>query len=375
MNRQVKYKSTLLYYDEPLVVLCEDKLEGLYIGLLVNDETYFCVPISPRRLDQLYKGDIDLLDVFRNLEEPEYYSCVFEVYNDYSNELRIIQIESIPHDWFPDEGLFLPEPSPDEDIVLSKSRQENKPILYVALNPPEAITGHKIHVGRLSDFLSIFQNLVKYLFKQCSNSYSSDDAFLLNVTGFQPGSFTVQLESLENGDLLGGNEIANCLRMLDEFTTRMATPQSALKFIQQYKGHLAGSYIKFLEYIQKNDSNFKYTWATPEFEKSVQHEVKSEMISSLLDLFSQSSDIANEDIELIGSVKKADSNLNTWKIFNEEDNKEYAGKIKSDSSVTVSGLVIDSKRYKFYCEETISSILGSGRAKKVLYLVKYEELG
>ena len=62
----------------------------------------------------------------------------------------------------------------------------------------------------------------------------------------------------------------------------------------------------------------------------------------------------------------------TWGIESEEDNKEHRGGTSSD--ISVDGLTIGA-RYRFVCEERIDEVVVSGKEKRTLVLLEFENLG
>lgn len=385
MKKAIRYKETLLYYDGPLVFLGEDRVGTFFICQSIdvsdNATSYLCVPVSRNRVHMLNKATIDLRTIFVEPEVEEYYLCNLSELYEFTNILTSIDKERITEEWLPEEGLYLSEPVPEVDIVLNRSKEVSKPIIHVTLDPPEAQAEHKIHADRLAGFLSSFQNLIKYLYrwtykKGCvvSELLDKKTAHLVDVTAFAGGSFTVEFEPLDYSNLFGECGLSNCLELLDEFNTKIDNAERALEFIQAHKGHLAGSYVRFLEFLRSSNTTLKYTWAYPSLKQSITKTIKTESIDPVLELCYQKAGIATEEVTFVGRVTKADKTGKTWKIRREEDKKEFSGKIKDGVNITLDGIVIENVLYRFICEEFIEEVSGTGKETKQYLLVQYEEI-
>ena len=62
--------------------------------------------------------------------------------------------------------------------------------------------------------------------------------------------------------------------------------------------------------------------------------------------------------------------MKTWRIINEEDDKEYNG----ESETELAGLIIETQRYKFVCEERLEEERGTGKEFSKLYLISLQTI-
>ncbi len=75
-------------------------------------------------------------------------------------------------------------------------------------------------------------------------------------------------------------------------------------------------------------------------------------------------------VRLVGKLTKVDEKLRTWRLVSEEDGREYNG----SSEIELAGLIIETKRYEFFCEERLEEEKGTGKEFTRLHLTNYQTL-
>ena len=381
MVRTIDFQQTLFFYDVPMLFYGIDVVGCNYLCLLVHDgndgEDYICTPISKTRLKDFFKGIIDLRVIFENPEIKEFYKCKIRDLHE-PIAISFFASEDLPESYLPEKGLYLSDKEEINEEIVDTAKEFNKPVLYASLYPPESKFENKIIADRLSNFLNVFQNVVKYAYKKTCKTISPnrvsldiEDAHKLQVFGFAGGSFTIKFEALDAGDLFGSCGIEYSLERIDQIIEAVGDKEKSLKILRENKGHLVSAYIHLLKFISENNTSLEYRWATPVFKKSKKRRLSQKDAEPLLEYLTTTEDISSEQIILVGKIIRADEKNNTWKIFNDEDQKEYAGKIKEGTNLSLKGVVIGTIKYKFICEEIIEEILGTGKEKKIIQLVKY----
>jgi hypothetical protein len=357
-----------------------------YIFFLTDDQNenlkYICTPISKKRLKEFRKGIVDLRTIFVEPEIKEFYQCEIQNFSDQTCFIDFFSSDDLPSSILPEQGFYLNEHDEIIDEIIKKAKELNKPILYASLEPPESQFETKIMADRLSHFLSAFQNMVKYAykktFKQVSTnimSFKQEDAHKLQVFGFTEGSFTVMFEPLDAGDIFGSCfAIESSFEKIDEIVDVISDNEATLNILKKNKGHLVSAYIRLLKFISENNTTFEYKWATPIFNKSKKNRISQNDAKPLLDFLTSTEDISSETIIFTGYIIRADKKNNTWKILNDEDKKEYAGKVKDGVPLSLEGVVIGSVKYQFICEEKIEEVLGTGKEQKIIQLIEYNEI-
>jgi hypothetical protein len=370
---------TLLYYDYPQVFIGVDKVGTQSVCMATSENesgvVYTCVQISESRKNALTNGEIDLRAAF---EFPEL--DVFLEARPCKNSADL-NFDFIPKDNFdsnllPEAGLFFDV----HDEVAIKAAELNTTVSYFSLSVPEASKSARIKSATLSEFLSLFQNVIKYLTRHSAKEHKikinkETLPFETDVFGFSMGSFTVHLRSSSEYDIFGDNALlSHTLTRLNLFLESIGSPEEAINFLHDIKGHSAGSLVKLLSFLSENSCPIRHRWANPSMQISDQRIVALDKIRALVEICKQRSDLITEKVKFIGSVSMADEKNRSWKIFNEVDNAIYSGDVRDTSHISLAGIVIGKGRYEFECEEVIETVLATSREKKQYYLVAYKSL-
>lgn len=386
MNKTLTPKDILVYYDGPQLFVGTDQVGARYICLLAESidthELFLCVPISAERLSNFVVGRVDLLDIFKEPETGEIYSAKLTDNTTSEVLMEIININTIPAEWFPEKGFFFEKESLLDDEIVQEACSKNKGIIYLGLNPPESRGEEvKIDIMTLADSLKLFQQLVKYAQKKSLTSLKPEtrklnaaaDNYELELYDWSSGSFKLHLQTKVSGDLGGYSEIHRAMQKIDELMQAVENPENALEILKRNKGHLIGSFKKFLAMIIEKDIPLYYEWTTPRDRKSIKKSISKESATIIYEMLNESKELETEQKEFLGKVKEVDYDKGHWAILNEEDNKRYSGWLDKTLPVDLSGIIIVSKRYKFICEERIEEETVSEKEKSKLFLISHEE--
>jgi hypothetical protein len=198
------------------------------------------------------------------------------------------------------------------------------------------------------------------------------DASKLDAFETQPGSFRILFESSKGPDLYQWVELRRALEKLDEITDNAGSPEMALITLKQNKGHLAGTYIKLLEFLIEHKTEFSYKWSSPDLVGARGRTITQKEASPLLELFKSTKELGVETVDLHGHLREANSTTGHWILESiEEDKKTYSGKVK-EGCRGVSSLVIENI-YRFHCEEKIEEVVGTSREIRTLLLVDHAD--
>jgi len=368
---------TLLFYDYPQVFIGRDKIGTQLVCMATSENedgpVYTCIQISETQKNSLIQGKIDLRSVYATPEIDTF----FEAFP--SNKSEEMSLVMLPPNGFdvnllPGEDLFFDV----YDEVAIKAAELNTTVSYVSLAVPESAESARIKSSTLSEFLSLFQNTIKYLTKIAAKENKlkiSKDAppFNTDVFGFSMGSFTVHIRSSTESDLLGDNALlSSALNRLNDFLESANNPDDAIKYLQSIKGHSAASLIKLLSFLSENSCPIRHRWANPDMQNSAKCEVSLGKINELVELCKRRGDLISEKITFRGIVSAADEKNRTWKIVNESDQAIYSGEVRADSDISLTGLVIGKGTYKFECDEVIETVLATGKEQKQYYLLGFE---
>ncbi|MDR1281642.1 MAG: hypothetical protein LBK99_12570, partial [Opitutaceae bacterium] len=378
--KTVWHTTTLFYYDGPQVFEARDAIGGHYIGLMIEPvgsaDRYLVAGIEPERLRLFRSGLLDLRDLLveRNLEE--WYLA--ESTNGLSEALALHpQSEPIAQSAFlPDPGFVLHD-RPAEELALREARMSNNVVLEVAVEPPEAVDGHRIRAGTLAGLLGHVQTIVKHAYGAAlrdlplSNRRAIDrsEAHLLDVVvPAAPGSFRIIFEGAKAPDLLGQSELVRALDRVDVLFEKASDPIQALATVKQHRGHLARSYLNLLRFLAQHRMGLRYAWAEPTFDRPRGRAVTESEVGPLITALSSVSNLGSESVELVGTLEKADVGRGNWRLSTSDG--AYSGSIKPDGP-GLAGLIPHSVPYRFSCVEEIDEAEGTGREQRTLYLIEH----
>lgn len=372
--KNIKLLHTLLEYDYPQVFIGVDAVGTRYVCMIYEivdgEPSFLCVPVSERRCADLCSEKVDLRQVFEQPEVDTFYTARPD---DLTSpfEARVADMKFVPENMLPDHGLVFCH----DDEVLNKAQELHSTVAYASLAVPESKNEPRIRTQKLSTFLTLYQSVLRHLSRAVAKADGKpipkdEEPYESDVFGFCYGSFTVQIRSAEPGDMLGENKaLVSALLKLNEFLELSGDPEKAIEFLQSVKGHAASSLIKLLGFISDNDCQLTNRWSTPVMERANQGRIRVKNAQRIVQQCRQMEDLGTEDLELEGVVDSADVTAGTWKILIGET--FASGGTKEGADVQLAGIVLGN-RYRFFCEEKMEVVLGTGKEKRTLSLIRFQ---
>ncbi len=378
----VRHHATLFYYDGPQVFEGRDAIGGHYVGLLVDSgasaNRYLLAGVAPERLREFRLGSLDLRALLMSNPDSPWFLA-----NGDADLAQPLKLESQSSPWadcpyLPDAGFVLHD-APASSASLQEARARNNLVLELAVEPPEAATEHRIRARTLAGLLTHTQTLLKHAYGAALRELSIDtrksldrtDAHLMDVIiPAAPGSFRVVLEAAKGPDMLGQNELARALTIVDELFASTSSPSDTVTRVKNRRGHLAAAYVRLLKFLAVNRSGLRYSWAEPSFAVERHHALADKETQPIIDALSGIANLGSESLQLTGELDKVDRQNGSWRLLT-ADGAE-AGKTK-ENGPSLEGLKIGSS-YRFTCEEDIQEHESSGREVRTLYLTAHEPL-
>lgn len=386
--KPVTFTNILLYCDGPQIVEAQDNIGGSYIALLVDDvdgfDRYLICGVHPLKLRSFRVGSVDLRSILLDNSATEW--GLVTVGNE-AKELPLqpeVRTGQIDEAFLPEAGFFLHE-GQLVDEALSKAYERNNLVLELCVEPPESAIDHRIHSETLAGLLINMQTLIKHSYRRVIRDLPSDlratlgrsDGHVMDV--FVPaaaGSFAIWLESsdqhsaLASTDLFFESPLHKALDIVHKFVSQKDNTSELISLARRYKGHLTGSFLRLLKFLRDTNTGLQYCWATPHSGMSKTGSLSVDHVAQLLGELSSVSDLGTEEIELRGTVEKADSTGRSWRLRDETG--VYSGSVKDDGP-DLAGVVIGG-RYLFNCLEKIEAIEGTGQEQRSLFLVERKRL-
>lgn len=373
--RTIRNIKSLVYYDGVQVFEGLDLIGGHYVGVMIgtNNSTdrYLVTGVTPEILREFRLGRVDLRFLLLNAPDSEWY--LTQVSNDFMQPLLLERQDRVLEDvdFLPEPGFFLSEPASD-DWVLQEAQGRGNTIFEFNADPPESAFGHQIKAITLGNLLLHVQALVMHAYRRALRDLSSQtrrvldtaDGGLMNVIiPAAPGSFKVVLEAARPTDMFGNGELARGLMRMDAVFESTKDLKTAKELLSEHQGHLAGSYISLMKFLDQNSLNFRYSWAEPASTDAHHGEISGDMVKGLATMLADANNLSREAVTFTGKLERALRDTGSWTLVTEDD--RWSG-TTGEHGPSLSGLEIGAE-YTFECEEHIE-IAASGRVTRTYYL-------
>jgi hypothetical protein len=379
MTNKLKVISTLIFYDVPHLFIARDVVGTTHLCLLVDDSgdnlRYLTIPVSPDRISKILNGVFDLRKAF---EEPELrvWQIIEEFDDNFGYSIKA-DFQSVPEEYLPGEGFFLPIVDAEEHIIVTEALQKDNTIIHLSL--ADGSDTHSVQADVLGDFVKLFQSLVKNTFKKTISHLPKQDKkaldqeynWALRAFAASPGSLNIHFEGTAQKELFGGSKIEKALEKIDELTSAFVDPEAYLDSLREVKGHTVTSYRRIVEKIIKENVKIKYKWYSPGEKTVHKREITRGFAEQVLVIINQKNDLSQEIKEFKGVIKSADVKNGNWRIFDDEEGKEYSG---ISTTGQLDGIVIETQKYRLICEEEITVSRVSDREEIVYKIISIEEL-
>ena len=378
--KPISFRDALVYHDGVEVFEAQDSIGGNYIGVMIESQTdrdqYLVAGVSPNRLNEFRVGDIDLRSLLLATPDDQWY--VTWTNGDFSRPLELTVGEGSICDsgYLPNDGFVLCE-APRDDQPLLRAREENNLVFELTATPPETWNRHRIRMNTLGSLLLQMQMVLRHAYSNALKDVGSrarrkidtTDGHLLDVViPAAPGSFQIILEAVRRPDMLGFAELERALQRVDDVFESASNPETARQGLRAYKGHLAGSYIKLMQFLADNESGLQYGWASPMSEATKYSGVSSTVARGLAESLAEATSLGREDVELRGALERVNFGAGTWGL-NTADGMKVGSLMEGGPNL--SGLIIR-KPYVFECEEVVD-LDATGREVRTLYLKRIQE--
>ena len=376
--KTIRHATTLFYYDGPQVFEARDPIGGHYVAVLGPtdgpDGRYLVAGVPPERLRLFRCGIVDLRTLLTECDDQELYTATAAAGFGQPLVLAPLRTPLADSGLLP-ESDFLLHDHPTDDDVLKEARERNNLIIAMVTDPPEAATRHRIRVNTLAELLHRVQSMVKYAYRAAIRGNPpllrrEHDDILDVVVPASVGSFRVVLEAANMPDLFGRSGIAMALRLMDELFENAASPEATLNVARANRGHLAGSYLKLLRFLVKNNTGLRYSWAEPASARRQDRAVSQAEAEPLVEALSGVTNLGVEKVILDGEFDKFNRGSGDWGLLTAEGMR--SGKVKEDGP-RLDGLAVGG-HYRFYCDEEIEEIDITGRETRTLYLNRHEQM-
>ena len=376
---EIRYVSTLDYYDGILLFEAQDSIGGAYVATIAEEgserDKYLMVRCRLNELRLFKQGEYELRELFQR-------SAQFGWYRAYLRGLKeplAVEYQSadaIPDDELPEAGIRLDSVDVPHEVTRAAG-QDTSVILQVVLDPPE-----RASAGAIGTFLNGLQQFLAHIgdysvsrnVRRAEVSKPNPRSYDMAVTSLEPGSAKITLERPYDADVDGTHPLSEALAVMHELLSAPADSQFVEKMIDTYGFRVAQSYLDVLRCLQSQRTGLAYTWASPQPRRSTfgySHAflnldkvdwLASELgwvVGKVADSYVESSQ------KLIGTLVMVDLWNRRWGLeINKPPGKVIRG--YADSGLQgFSGLTLN-ERYEFDCLVRVPQL----PRKRTLYLLR-----
>lgn len=371
MNKTIKLKHILLYYDRIEIFEAVDNIGGNYIAVLVDynqsSDRYIVVGVDPNRLNQFKIGLCDLRILFTRRDSYDWYYTSITQIDQCESVLEKQDADYIEEDLLPEEGFFLHEyVSETTGHVLSESKIHNNIVVGLSLIPKESYN-HTIG-------LEIYKKAINFFEKMISNVFEDNKKFGLDViVPAITGSVSILFEIRKQENLFFENDVVQSLSFLDDINGDVSNIPATIEKLSHSKGHFVKVYRDFVEFISLNNCSINYSWATPQSYNPIQRLINENDASKLYNELVKRNELVVVNKYLEGYLtsintrpKKGSWTLKTDTGFCNGTAKEGLLKDKE--------LTVNKNRYLFSCEEILTENEVTGVQEREYILFEYRQL-
>jgi len=387
MTILLKNFDVLEYYDKPVLLVCSDIINTLYLVMAIAHEidrgqdAYLCVQISQDRYFSFRSNDIDLKAIYSAPEMGFLNLGVLHQQDEDTVEIISgkLEVGELNPDWLPSEGYIVEAAVPEDMLLRMEATQRKKLVIELHLNDFDSSTPHALGLKHLTRLLMSIQSLVKYAYSDALRPLDKEaripfqnDVEGLEVFATGAGSLTIKIQTINNVDLFGESVSEKALGLLDSVIFDSA--ESPEQFIERIKGHgshFISTYKNFSKYLGDNELSINYLWTTPSMEEVKKTELTSETAKKVYEILLLENECEAEKIAVQGVFLKVDVVNHTWRIKCLGDEKRRISG-SADSANILKGITIEKIPYIIEYEELIteSSVTGKETKENILLNVK-----
>ena len=133
---------------------------------------------------------------------------------------------------------------------------------------------------------------------------ATSNYFALCNSKQRPRTSLELLESSTQSDSFETNtELASGLQLIDNLFTNVVDMEDKQLAVENYRGHLAGTFLKLLQFLTKYETSLRYSWADPSHDEPNCGRVSLHQAKILADSLAQVENLSSEDVTLVGKFE------------------------------------------------------------------------
>jgi hypothetical protein len=383
----LQLEEVFLGYDGPKLFSCRNKTGQWFIAVFVdedgNSEIYLYMPISFDRLRAVRSGQVTLRMAFSNPEDGIAYS-VRRYLDRPKCDVELVTADGIPEDWLPEETAVLGLPTPTAETFSPRSLAEEsvrtlRPLAAFELRTSDTRTEYPLR--SLGAFMQLVQDNVEAFAQEVEGRQTSAGpvqqdivaATELAFTEVRAASFVLVVAPRMSGRLFHLPLVVQALNRMRETIAAVEDDELLRGQIAQLKSRALSKYRDLLEEVEDSTSGLAM-FVTDTRGGIYSASLDDRQVKRTLDIVRTTAAQPARTLEIEAVLIGVNVRTFVFELFNEVDNKKYAGKAIDQARRQVLGLTTGN-RYRATLLEEIEIVPVTGELKSKYRLTHIVELG
>lgn len=350
-----------VYHDRPLLFSCQNELGHKYLAVLVEEESirelWLYAPMSERRFEIVRSGGIDLKTALGRPENHLLY-IVAVPYDGSPVNWMIVNETEINPDWLPVEGERLNLPTRTiKQAIERRALQAFRESVTLRLNFRKQ-TRNEAPLAGLGGIFTSFQETL--------NAMINEEA-LMNVVGFNAGSFEVEVEAEKAADLFKYSPASDALNELVDLVNSSEDTERLTARLRELGPVAADKFGGLMKVLSQEVTDAQIVWGSPRSGYGGSAGITAQQASEVWSNIQETDEPSERIYEIIGVLRGLDLDSKHFRIVDLEKDKGkvYTGYISKDS---IEDHVIQNARIQNRYSATIKEVYVPPSARKEMKL-------
>ncbi|WP_156922552.1 DUF6575 domain-containing protein [Cohnella thermotolerans] len=328
------------YIDGPKVFSCENPEGQVFVTNWIDttpqSDTWFYVPVSKKRLNQIRTGFISLRECIVNAEEGYVWEVITPAKGTGAVLVKKRLVQTIIEDELPDIDSYVELPDkeiddlsllPAKTEIIRSARLARRDVLDLSLNTNSSHE-HEIDAYVLGSALLYTQDMVNFIPFQnkATGRYKlgkeRSERSKLKAVGFYAASFGVRLESEAQTDLFGDTVLSGALETFMNLLDSTKDIKELKQKINNLNLKVIQIYYEFLKLLDNENVELIAEWASPN-EKHMVSRLNKENISTAIRAINEEVRIEEHQITVKGELVGINVKRNKFNLITENDEHIY----------------------------------------------------
>lgn len=367
----LKFLEVYEEYDGPRLFSCRNAAGQIYIAVWVdeshNQDIWLYAPISSKRFSLIRTGAIELREIFLNAEDGYAFAVIIPY--DQPSRIETIACNLIEDKWLIKPGEYLNlsfKPIADLAELQKVASSKRRDIIHILLDFPHT-RGLEAPIRYLGNFLNSIQGTIDAIANTLSGNVASRGRppiteTQLALTNIFPGSFGVELTSLEAVDLFGnsliGNSIDNFIRILNSGSDSTRV----IQLFNELQGRPATRYRELLNLVLRSNTGFSLDWGSPNEEFGGSAELLVETAQDVIKIIEEIEMKEPNEFEVVGKLIGINVRIRNYELAVLESRRKIAGRIM-DEAMEQAGHATVNNNYVAIIREVSETNQATGEVK------------